>query len=136
MTKKILLTLLFASFVLSACGGNTTPDPALDPNLAMTAAFATVNAAFHPDCPGNSHHASRAHRFPNPTTAPQPTNITPSVTLPVVVKSQPIAALVRARPMQNRGSCEPGKCSKPSDAMQSNAMAARPGSRDGRNPPG
>ncbi len=46
MTKKILLTLLSASFVLSACGGDTTPDPALDPNLAMTAAFATVNAAF------------------------------------------------------------------------------------------
>jgi hypothetical protein len=46
MTKQILFTLFIAAFTLSACGGNKTPDPALDPVLAMTQAFATVNAAF------------------------------------------------------------------------------------------
>jgi hypothetical protein len=45
MTKRIFLTLLVAAFALSACGGNATPDPALDPVLAMTAAFATINAS-------------------------------------------------------------------------------------------
>lgn len=46
MSKRILLILLAASFALTACGGGATPNPALDPILAMTSAFATVNAAF------------------------------------------------------------------------------------------
>jgi hypothetical protein len=44
--KQILFTCLVAMLALTACGGNATPDPALDPNLAMTQAFATVNASF------------------------------------------------------------------------------------------
>jgi len=69
MNKRILLTLATAALTLSACGGDATPDPALDLNVAMTQAFATVNASF----------TQTAQAIP--TTPPPPTDntaLTPS----------------------------------------------------------
>ena len=45
MTTRTILTLCIITLLLAACG-SSTPAPALDPNVAMTLAFATVNAAF------------------------------------------------------------------------------------------
>jgi hypothetical protein len=87
MTKKILLILLAASFVLSACGGNTTPDPALDPLIAMTSAFATVNAAFTQTALAVPTTPPPPTETPGPTAGPKPTQFSPAVTLTVSVKA-------------------------------------------------
>ena len=82
MTKQILLIFIIAAFALSACGEDATPDPALDPVIAMTAAFATVNASFTqtaqaiPPTPTET---------PTPTALPQPTQFAPTVILTVTV---------------------------------------------------
>lgn len=89
MIKKILLTLLISAFLLTACGGESTPDPALDPIIAMTSAFATVNAAF-------TQTAMAVPTISIPTDTPVPTAAvlsnppTPSHTLLVTV-TVPIA---------------------------------------------
>ena len=85
MIKRILFTLFIAAFALSACGGNATPDPALDPNIAMTAAFATVNAAFTQTALAVPTTPPAPTETPGPTAPPQPTQFTPTVTLTVTV---------------------------------------------------
>jgi hypothetical protein len=83
MKNKTIILSIFA-VLLSACGGDATPDPALDPVLAMTAAFATVNASF-------TQTALAVPTNPAPTETPtpaaplQPTQFTPTVILPVTV---------------------------------------------------
>ena len=85
MIKRILFTLFIAAFALSACGGNATPDPALDPNIAMTAAFATVHAAFTQTALAVPTTPPAPTETPGPTAPPQPTQFTPTVKLPVTV---------------------------------------------------
>jgi hypothetical protein len=85
MIKRILFTLFIAAFALSACGGNATPDPALDPVLAMTQAFATVNAAFTQTAFAIPTNTPAPTETPTPTMPPQPTQFTPTVTLTVSV---------------------------------------------------
>jgi len=87
MTKKILLILLAASFALSACGGGATPDPALDPMLAMTSAFATVNAAFTQTALAIPTTPPAPTETPTLTPGPQPSQFSPTVTLTVTVKA-------------------------------------------------
>lgn len=76
---------IVATFVLSACGGNATPDPALDPVLAMTQAFATVNAAFTQTALAVPTNTPKPTETPIPTVPPQPTQFTPTVVLLVTV---------------------------------------------------
>lgn len=70
MIKRILFTLFIIAFTLSACGGNATSDPALDPVLAMTQAFATVHASF----------TQTALAVPTNTLAPTATSTPPAPT--------------------------------------------------------
>ena len=85
MIKRILLTLFIAAFALSACGSDTTPDPALDPVLAMTQAFATVHASFTQTALAVPTIPPAPTETPVPTAPPQPTQFTPTVILPVTV---------------------------------------------------
>jgi hypothetical protein len=88
MTKKIFLILLAVSFSLSACGGGATPDPALDPMLAMTSAFATVNAAFTQTALAIPTTPPAPTETPTLTPGPQLTQFSPTTTLTVTVKAQ------------------------------------------------
>ena len=83
MKNKTIILSIFA-MLLSACGGNATPDPALDPNLAMTAAFATVNASFTQTALAVPTLPPAPTETPVPA-VPQPTQFTPTVVLPVTV---------------------------------------------------
>jgi len=80
---RILVSLFVGFSLLTACGRAPTPEPALDPNLAMTAAFATVHVAF-------SQTALAVPTATPPPTAtpvpPFPTPFVPSVTLPAIIK--------------------------------------------------
>jgi hypothetical protein len=87
MTKKILLILLATTFALSACGGDATPNPALDPMIAMTSAFATVNAAFTQTALAVPSTPLPPTETPSPTAGPQSTQFSPTVTLPAVIKA-------------------------------------------------
>lgn len=86
MIKNLLLILLISAFLLTACGGEATPDPALDPVIAMTAAFATVNAAFTQTALALPT-SSIPTETPVPTAGPQPTAFSPTVVLPATVKA-------------------------------------------------
>lgn len=92
MTKRILLTLLLAAFALTACGGKATTDPALDPVIAMTSAFATVNASFTQTALAIPTNTLAPTETPAP---PTPTEFVPTVTLTVIVK---VAANLRFGP--------------------------------------
>lgn len=83
MKNKTIILSIFA-MLISACGGNATPDPALDPNLAMTAAFATVNASFTQTALAVPTLPPAPTETPVPA-VPQPTQFTPTVILPVTV---------------------------------------------------
>jgi len=84
MTTRTILTLSIFALLLSACG-QSTPDPALDPVLAMTQAFATVNAAFTQTALAVPTTPPAPTETPGPTAPPQPTQFTPTVTLTVTV---------------------------------------------------
>lgn len=81
MKKHLLPTLLAAVLLLTACGQSSTPDPALDPNLAMTQAFATVNAAFTQTALAVPTNTPLPTETPAPTPLPQPTAFVPPVIL-------------------------------------------------------
>ena len=83
MTKRILLTLMLAALALTACGGQATTDPALDPVIAMTSAFATVNASFTQTALAIYTNTPAPTETPLP---PTPTQFVPTVTLTVMVK--------------------------------------------------
>jgi hypothetical protein len=83
MKNKTIILSIFA-MLLSACGGNATPDPALDPNLAMTAAFASVYASFTQTALAIPTLPPAPTETPVPA-VPQPTQFTPTVILPVTV---------------------------------------------------
>lgn len=68
MKTKIALIILASMIALAACGQTGTPVPTVDYNLAMTQAFATVNAA-------STQTALAAPTF-TPTATPYPTVIT------------------------------------------------------------
>lgn len=85
MTKRILLTLMLAAFALSACEGKTTSDPSLDPMIAMTSAFATVNASFTQTALAIPTNTLAPTETPLP---PTPTEFVPAVTLPVSITIQ------------------------------------------------
>jgi hypothetical protein len=88
MTKRILLTLAIAALTLSACGGtDATPAPALDPNVAMTLAFATVNASFTQTAQAIPITPPPPTETPTPTAPPQPTAFAPTSTLPVTISA-------------------------------------------------
>ena len=84
MTNRILLVLLLTMLVLSACG-SSTPDPALDPVLVMTQAFATVNASFTQTAlalPTNTPAPTATPTLAAPTAPPE---FVPTVILQLVV---------------------------------------------------
>ena len=84
MTKKTFIVIVLLTTLLVACGGDAAPDPALDPLIAMTSAFATVNA-------GSTQTALAIPTMPPPTPTltpePKPTQFTPAVTLSVMVNA-------------------------------------------------
>jgi hypothetical protein len=84
MIKRILFTLFIIAFTLSACGGKATPDPALDPVLAMTQAFATVNAAFTQTALAVPTNTLAPTETPIPT-APSPVEFIPTAIIQVTV---------------------------------------------------
>ncbi len=84
MKTHILFPLSLAALLLAACGGKDAPAPTLDPNLAMTQAFATVHAAF----------TQTAQAVPTDTPLPTetptpvgPTQFAPETTLTVTIAS-------------------------------------------------
>lgn len=85
MIKRTLFILFLTAFALSACGGNATPDPALDPMLAMTHAFATVNAALTQTAFAIPTNTPAPTETPTPTAPPTPVPFTPTTILPVTV---------------------------------------------------
>jgi hypothetical protein len=84
MTTRTILTLSIIALLLSACG-QSTPDPALDPNLAMTVAFATVNAALTQTALAIPTNTLAPTETPTPTAPPQPTAFAPTVILTAYV---------------------------------------------------
>jgi hypothetical protein len=86
MTKRIFLTFVAAALILSACGGSdATPDPALDPLIAMTAAFATVNASFTQTAQAIPTTPPLPTETPAPAVPSQPSAFVPTNTLPVTI---------------------------------------------------
>lgn len=86
MTKRIFLTFVVAALTLSACGGaDATPDPALDPAIAMTAAFATVNASFTQTAQAIPTTPPLPTETPTATALPQPAEFVPTNTIPVTI---------------------------------------------------
>jgi hypothetical protein len=84
MNKRIFLTFLMAALILSACG-QSKPDPALDPVLAMTQAFATVDASFTQTALAIPTNTPAPTETPTNTPPPKPTAFTPTVVLTAVV---------------------------------------------------
>lgn len=84
MKNKTIILSIFA-MLLSACGGNATPDPALDPNLAMTAAFATVNASFTQTALAVPTNPPAPTETPVPAALPRPTAFVPAAIIQVTV---------------------------------------------------
>ena len=80
MNKRIFFTLMIAAMFLSACGQPTT-DPSLDPNLAMTVAFATVNAAGTQTVQAIPTNTATATLPPTETPTPKPAVFEPTVIL-------------------------------------------------------
>lgn len=87
MTKKIFLLLGILTLTLSACGGDTTPDPALDPLVAMTSAFATVNASFTQTAQAIPTTPPPPTASPTTTAPPQPTAFEPAATIPITISA-------------------------------------------------
>ncbi len=86
MTKRIFLTFVVAALTLSACGGSdATPDPALDPVIAMTAAFATVNASFTQTAQALPTTPPPPTETPTLSSFPFPSPFTPTAIIQVVV---------------------------------------------------
>lgn len=86
MKKQILFLLVVLALLLSACGTKQTPDPALDPVIAMTAAFATVNASFTQTAQAVPTNTPPPTETPAPPASPTPTSFAPTVVLPVTIK--------------------------------------------------
>lgn len=84
--KRILLTLLLLAAILTACAPDAPPAPTLDPNAAMTQAFATVNAAMT---------ATALSSAPTETPVPTatPTRSGPPPALPPVFQSSALNPL-------------------------------------------
>ena len=83
MKNKTILISIFALF-LSACG---QAEPTIDPNQAMTQAFATVNAAFTQTALANPTNTPAPTETPTPTAPPQPTAFVPPTILSITVNT-------------------------------------------------
>lgn len=83
--KRILLTLLLLAVILTACATDAPPAPTIDPNAAMTQAFATVNAAMT---------ATAQLSAPTVTLTPPPTAIRTPPALPPAYRSPNLAPFV------------------------------------------
>ncbi|MFZ5858245.1 MAG: polysaccharide deacetylase family protein [Chloroflexota bacterium] len=83
--KRILLTLLLLAVLLASCGTDAPPAPTIDPNAAMTQAFATVNAAMTATAQSSA-----------PTETPVPTATIPRTppALPTAYQSSSLAPFV------------------------------------------
>jgi hypothetical protein len=81
MNKRNFLTFLIAAMFLAACGQS---EPTLDPNLAMTQAFATVNAAFTQTALAIPTNTPIPTETPAPTATPKP-EFEPTVILTAIV---------------------------------------------------
>lgn len=86
--KRIFLTLSLLAVLLSACGTDAPPAPTMDPNAAMTQAFATVNAALT---------ATASASAPSGTPTPAPTAIRTPPALPPAYQSSNLAPGVAPR---------------------------------------
>lgn len=82
MNKKTILILVILAALLASCGGEATPDPALDPLLVMTAALATVNASNTQTAWAIPTNTPMPIETPTPT---GPTQFTPGTILTVTV---------------------------------------------------
>jgi len=72
MSTRTILTICLIMILTSACGQSAVPLPTLDPNTAMTQAFATVNAA------------STQTALAAPTYTPSPTPYPTVITTPII----------------------------------------------------
>lgn len=83
--KRILLTILLLAVLLASCGTDAPPAPTIDPNAAMTQAFATVNAAMTATAQSSA-----------PTETPVPTATIPRTppALPTAYQSSSLAPFV------------------------------------------
>ncbi len=84
MHKRIFLTFLMAAILLSACG---QAEPPLDPNAAMTQAFATVNAAFTQTALAVPTNTLAPAETATPTAPPKPGAFEPTAILSVTVNT-------------------------------------------------
>ena len=81
MKTRTILVFALIALLLSACGGGGVAAPTLDPNLVMTVAFATVNAAGTQTAMAMPTNTPTETPAPTPTFLPQPTAFLPTVIL-------------------------------------------------------
>lgn len=93
MTTRLFLTLTLFAVILTACGTDAPPAPTLDPNTAMTQAFATVNAALTATAQSSAPVLSEVE---GPIETPVPTATLPRTppALPTAYQSPNLASFV------------------------------------------